>query len=531
MQLSSTLFKTKQPLKNIRFIDEDKNGNNIIFISEDTSDNNQLVNFLSSQIKGYYNEITIPGIITNFLGKKLSSQKYYLHMKKNLPNFKYNRLPTNKINDKTNIFDISNIMPQILLISKSRSKKMVHVEFMKFINSIIKDYNSSSKNYLLINGSTKLSSEQADYLNLLEYSFRLNSNKIQTSLDGIVYLLNGKYYPLTISEIDKKNNRFLKLNRTIYNLIISNKDKLSIGEEEIDLNTISNKETTLKASQKVIKDKIDKLLNNITDENNITSMNEIKDLVYSDDSLEGTFEEKLNKLYAKEDIKKTKLLSLKDEVNNKYNGIIDINIKQKGVFNMQAIVGLNEVSSYNKQYQELMINMDEKMNNFIKHTIESDPELKIKVLNINHKVIDDNKNRYKEYNVKIQHNNIGETTNKPYVIKFRIPIVIQDKYVRVGGNNYIMISQMFPKPIIKVQPNLVRLYTAFSVSGLELKNSILNTNNNFEDIENNMISSLKSINKIKELNEFDNKDKDNIMIKYGLNDLEHFKYNKIVIKI
>lgn len=536
MQISSVLFKTKQPLKNIRFIDEDKNGNNIIFISEDTKDDNQLIKFLSSQIKGYYNEITIPGIITNFLGKKLSSQKYFIHMKKELPNFKYNRLPTKGINEKTNIFDMSYIMPQILLLSKSRSKKLVHTEFMKFINSILKDYNDSSKNYLFINGSTKISSEQADYLNLLEYSFRLNGNKLSTELDGIVYVMNGKYYPLTISEIDKKKNKILKLNRMMFTLIQSNKDKLSIGEEEVELDNISNKETTLKASQKVIKEKIDKVLNNITDENNATSMNEIKDLVHSDDSLEGTFEEKLNKLYTKEAVEKDiikakEILELHDDVNDKYNGIVDLNIKQDGVFDMQAIVGLDSVSSYNKQYQELMVNMDEKMNTLFKSTLETDPTLNIKILDIKTKVVDDNKNRYKEYIVKIQHKDIGETSNKPYNISFRAPIVVQDKYVRVGGNNYVMISQMFPKPIIKVQANLVRLYTAFSVSGLELKNSILSVSNSFEDIETNMLSSLKSINKVSKLEEFTDADKDEIMIKYSIPDLEYFKHRKIVIKI
>ena len=100
----------------------------------------------------------------------------------------------------------------------------------------------------------------------------------------------------------------------------------------------------------------------------------------------------------------------------------------------------------------------------------------------------------------------------------------------MGGNNFILINQLFAKPIQKVAPNLVRFYTHFSTASLILKNTKLNANSNFEDIENIFVQQLKSINAIT-LKNFTNADKDELCDKYDIPDLKAFKYHQMKIKV
>ena len=101
---STLLYHSKTPLQNIRFYNPNtKEGDVLFFINETKTDINK---FLHSQPKGYFDNIVIPNIISNFLGKKLSAQKHYADMKKALPNYIYTRIPNSKYRgEKTSIFD------------------------------------------------------------------------------------------------------------------------------------------------------------------------------------------------------------------------------------------------------------------------------------------------------------------------------------------------------------------------------------------------------------------------------------------
>jgi len=246
----SKLMLNKQPLPNIRFWDDNKIGSNIFFVPESISkkeSDSALKKFLDTQVKAYYQTITVPNIITNFLGKKLSSQKYYLHIKKEMPNFLYNRTPGKSSAERTNIFDFSGIIDEIVSITKSRSSKLVFTELNKFIGSAIKDYDSNRLNILLIAGNPLINSGDSDFLNLLIYINKLNAGKIKSSLDGIVYLLNNKYYPIAIKDEDAK----LKFLKNIIGQVIQIKDKTSTKEkiEEIAKNAKNEEKIIIKSSR------------------------------------------------------------------------------------------------------------------------------------------------------------------------------------------------------------------------------------------------------------------------------------------
>ena len=527
MTTVTKLIKNKQPLPNVRFWDEEKIGSNIFFVPEAISPEeaySSLEKFIGTQIKGYYQQVTVPGIISNFLGKKLANQKYYLKIKKDLPNFIYSRTPGKQMNpERTNIFDFSGITSDILSTAKSRSQKQVFIEFNKLITSVIKDYPEGRSNYLVIHGSSTIDSTSADFLNFLVYINKLNSGKIKTKLDGIVYVLDGKFFPIAVPDKEEGELKFL---RNILGMIMMNKDKLATGGK---ISAKDLEDVVQDNGYQEARDKINDLVKDKGSDSIRVVQKDIKEIVHKLD-ISGTFEEKLETLY-KDSSSKTgeKVEELKRKINKKYNGNVEVSIPKTGVFDAQEIVGMDELGNYNKQKTELTENMDSLIEDLIHGTLETDPDVEIKVLNIKTKIVDDNKNRYKEYQVKIQHKDFGLTTNKPYTVSFRVPVPVQGKYIKLGGNNYILINQLFPKPIQKIEPNLVRFYSHYSVASLKIKNTKLNSTNSFEDIENTFVQQLKSIGAIK-LENLDNSTKDDLVAKYNIDDLSSFKYSKMTIK-
>lgn len=501
------LIANKQALPNVRFID-DKIGANIFYVPEIISNKDgfsSLQNFMDNQIKTFYQQITIPGIITNFLGKKLSSQKYYLSVKAAMPNFIYNRVPAKQQNDsKTNIFDMSGIISEILSLTKTRSQKKVFSEFQKLIESVMLDYKEDRKNYLLIDGFSSIDSSHSDLFNLLIYISKLNSSKIKIGLDGIIYKIDNKYYPIAVPK--EENLVFLKNHFGTIKLL-KDKSISNDSQESLDI----TKSTIEKISE-------DASNGNISDAKE--AQKQIRIELKKHATLQGTFEEKINQLFKEQEIVKV-IDKLSTEVNKKYNGNIKIDIPKVGAFDDQAIVGLDEVGNYNKQKTELAENIDDAIEDLIHGTLENDVDVDIKVLGIKHKIVDDNKNRYKEFQVKIQHKDFGKTTNKPYTVSFRIPVPVNGKYIKIGGNNYVLINQLFPKALQKVAPNMVRFYTHYSTASLSIKSSQLNALNGFKELEEKFIQNMKAL-KVITTSEIKNADKDRIADEYGLEDLQDF---------
>ncbi len=518
MTNSNKLFITHQALPNIKFENsETKKGDVLFFVPETLSDSMNdeiLIKFLNTQVKAYFGVITIPGVITSFLGKKLSSQKYYLKMKKDLPNYIYNRVPNAKLSDteKTSVLDFSGVLSDILSVSKSRSQKQVFIEFQKLMTSYSKDYGDQKK-YLFIKGDANISFQDSEFLNFLIYNFRLLAGKIKSDLDGIIYMVDKRYYPLT-----KKNDKGeLVLLKNIISMIKQKKNKEVL--KLVDL------EQVFEDARNQIRDLIKQELTTEIQKN-------IKEIVH-DLPLSGTYEEKLNALFSSDDQQRkefNELQKIGNAINKKYNGTVEVDIPRSGVFDTQKIVGLNELGNYDKQRVELTENMDELIEDLVHSTLEKDPDINLKVKGIKSKIIDDSTNRYKEYQVKIQHD-YGETTKKPYTISFRVPTPVNGKYIKLGGNNYILINQLFPSPLQKISPNLVRFYTHFSVASLSVKNSILTASNGFKELEEKFVTQLKAVKKISELKEFDNELKDSIAEEFKIGDLQDLEYSRMSITI
>ena len=157
-------------------------------------------------------------------------------------------------------------------------------------------------------------------------------------------------------------------------------------------------------------------------------------------------------------------------------------------FSLTQWIGLTDFNVYNKQDTEYRNNLDYAINDLVK-SLEKDPDLKIKVIKVDSEIKDDNKTRYKEFTAQIQHAEFGNTYNKKYSIKFIVPYPIEGKYLKIGGNDYVMVNQLFNKPIQKVNNQLVRLYTHYNTSSITLKNSKFNGVYGLMNIEKELIVS------------------------------------------
>jgi stress response protein YsnF len=67
----------------------------------------------------------------------------------------------------------------------------------------------------------------------------------------------------------------------------------------------------------------------------------------------------------------------------------------------------------------------------------------------------------------------------------------------LGGESYIPISQFYPKPVLKVSPKRVRVYTHYSTCSIHLKNHAMNDKDGVEEMLTGMAERLKAKKKLK----------------------------------
>jgi len=206
------------------------------------------------------------------------------------------------------------------------------------------------------------------------------------------------------------------------------------------------------------------------------------------------------------------------EINKKFNGTIELNESvvidsNKKPFNPFKIIGFNDFNAYGKQKTEFGDILDQAMYDLLK-SIENDKELNIKVLNINTEITDTYKDRLKTYKIKIQHPTFGYT--KPYTVSFHVPIPSKGKYLKINGTDWIMINQFHSKPVVKVSPRMVKVYTQFSTCAITIKQHALTDSDGLEALTDTMSSMLKHSKKLLQMEKLSNKNTEDILQKYNL---------------
>ena len=472
-------------------------------------------------------------IIPNLLSKELGSKPDPVIMGKVSQLMK-------KASGRPIVFDLHPLYPTFIQSFNNIPKTKIIEGFDQILNSITQDFNTKApdrKNVLILSESllqaenlnrTVLGSTSkiTSLIGFIRYLIIFNLTLSVKNLDAIIFYndKNHLFYPLTLPAVANKVGG-IQFNKAILIKLLQD-----ISPKFVDkyLQDDAKEIVTERLQETIPEDKVvvTKLLNNLESlDGNDLSISQREEFVQQLKAVVEkypgqTLKEKLTYLFkdeakeAKEvkpkakgvaagqgktipvEIKKTEASSIQDtieEINKVYNGSVqysDIESNMvKQVFDPKDIVGLEEFSSINKQQTEMFEKLDENIRD-LANAFTQDPDLNIEVMDIKSKLVETNKDRFIEYNVKIKHD-YGIATKKPYTITFRVPAPIDEKYLKVGGNNYIMIQQLFPQPIQKVSNTTARLYTHYNTTSVILKGSVLESKD-FKNIEKEFIDNLVS---------------------------------------
>jgi len=541
-----TFFKNRVTTPALIFRDNNNKGVNLIYIPEL---GNSGINFINKyRKKNYWDYVIIPMPFT-FLAHKVYTNNYLKDFKKNIPMVRIQRKFLKSGNElKSVVVDLTPLSENFAAYSKSRSKKQTMEALLELIAKFAVDNKVTDKKiYMIIDNPT---GEEKDIVDSLFYYSRLVNNKLRLEgIEGIIVSGNHRFWPLTIQEEDK-DGKYLKINTNIFNRYMKEVHGEEKEEEIAPEQSIAQTRETVRALYKVHNDKLKSTGNSIsgtakkTDSIEENPLDLIKNEVMQNQHIPGkSFEEKLTNLFNKEsnksdssdksiipsskikqeDIKKTEIVKKisKDinEMQKTFNGAIELNEnlvqKSAGTFyNPFNIIGFNTFNAYNKQDTEFGENLDQAIFDLIK-SIEMDKDLNIKVLNIKTEITDTNRDRFKTYRIKLQHKDFGY--RKPYVVSFHVPVPSKGKYLKLGGNDWIMINQFFPKPVVKTDANTVKVYTHYSTASVFLKTHSLNEENDIKELVADFTMNLKRTKKLKNIPEkISNEKQQEIIDKYGL---------------
>ncbi len=514
----STMFKNKIPTTNLIFKDEDNVGVNLLYFPELPNQGTELIN--KYRKKSYWDYTIIPKTFS-FLGHKILTNNYMRNFKKEIPQTRIQRkFMKNGQDSRSVVVDLTPLSEEFAAFAKSRSKKMLMDSFFILVEQFAQDNKTNTGHdfYLLLDGN---GSDQKDTIKSVMYYSRLSGNKLRLKdTAGIVLYGNNKFWPMTSLESDK-DGAFLKVNINILSRYMK-----EVHSEEIDP-VEETPEESVEATKAVVEQlyKVHVGRKTVTAEKMFTDqakkgeealeenpLEMIKAEVSQNKNIAGdSFEQKLSNLFkeetkeAKEKDPKGKKVEAKipkivktinanlEELNRKYNGVKTLNENTidrnaNSFYKPLNIVGFKDFHGFDKQRTEFGDNLDQAMFELIK-SMETDKKLNIKVLNIKTEITDTYSDRLKTYTIKLQHKDFGY--RKPYNVKFHVPVPSKGKYLKVGGNDYIMTNQLFSKPVVKVDPKRVRVYTHYSTCSIHLKHHAINDEQGIDALMESVADTLK----------------------------------------
>ena len=101
-------------------------------------------------------------------------------------------------------------------------------------------------------------------------------------------------------------------------------------------------------------------------------------------------------------------------------------------------------------------------------SLEQDPTNPVKIVDFKYEYADDDLNRFIEYTITVKNSAGGRPHN--YDIKLKIPALVNGRYFKLNGNNYIISNQQFLVPITKDSQNEARFITHYNMARLSTVN-------------------------------------------------------------
>jgi DNA-directed RNA polymerase beta subunit len=102
------------------------------------------------------------------------------------------------------------------------------------------------------------------------------------------------------------------------------------------------------------------------------------------------------------------------------------------------------------------------------NSVEDVKQFPIQVKNVTWELKDDTQDRFILYTITLK--NVSGGSKKPYQVQLKVPGIVNDKYFKLHGSNYIIASQQFMKPITKTDKNEVRILSSYAIIRVGIKN-------------------------------------------------------------
>jgi len=556
-------------LKDISFKDiHSGTGINLIYLSDNNSINYSKnskngVTFLERYSSKSYFQYAVVPMNFMFYNQRIKFTPYFTYMKSKVGSKlrilrKFNTTK-NDIKMKSNFYDLTALYEGYKILSQQSQVKST-TELLKLFNTIEQEslgtmFQKDTFILLDINnfGDRKLLEDLVHYSRINDGLFK------ETSIKGILVNVDDKYFPLTTATDikDKEGNvlskKKLGINYAVYNKVKQVRtmlDKEEITEELIkDNNEIFNKTTAIKntaslnnttdveAAKKSVYKSLENRLEDIhkaqkenqgavIDEKKQREINTLIDKAQNEvmrsdfKDIEGkSIEARTEALIKKPEFSKyKKIIENIRNINLKYNGAIKVDkdlLKESSETYYDGIkaTGIETFTAYNKQKTEFDEVLDEAMYDLFKG-IEQDKDAGIQVQKVKIGYEDNYKSRFKTYKIKIKNTKFGY--EKPYDIELKVPYPVNEKYLKLDSNTYIMSNQFFPQPIIKVQNSVVRMYTHFSTAAVELKGTVLNKNSDFTRLKDEFLKGMTEAKKLKSTKDLTSETIQSIKDEYGL---------------
>ena len=457
--------------------------------------------------KGIFNEVLILPMYT-FFNRKLNAQGYIKEFREMNPNIKVVPKFKTFVKGKINLIDLTVLSELYFLQTRNLSKFKLTYELIDIFNKFIEEYQNKDREfYLLIDaGKNEIDNIFTEILFKIArkngFKFKEDFLKINGGLINRFFEEEQQYkwYPLLYKkdkELIFKLNIYTQFQKD-YNSGFKDEEELDVLEK-VDEKGKINEEKKLENIREQVLSISEKLLkkNNIEDIVNNGEHQEVLDSLYEllhSENIEGeTPIEKIENLFKNKDTKTKekikKLIEYLDDINKKFNGAIKLNYKlinetNNSYYDPEKIIKLKELTGYKKHENEFDDILDHSMFDLIK-SIEKDKEAGIKVVDIKTEIYDTNKSRFKKYIITLK--NTDTENKRMYTREIIVPYPIKGKYFKIDGVNYIMINQFFPKPLLKVKPNMVRLYTHYSTFTVWLTTHLINETQDIDEFVNVLI--------------------------------------------
>lgn len=483
--------------------------------------NTNIINFIDNM---NINLTNLQGILIKLEMIKLSSsfintRNYFNNLKNDIQDHKkitiYNISPNEINRGKFLIYDHSPLVNLLEIYNESNIKKSTEflIDHLKNTNINLKLKYPSFENVPIFYLNNK--DGVINNINKMKYlkDLMFFDKFALISLNGLILTfgsfdrdgnpeLNNSSITNVISELKKIK---INLNPTINSKLLNRKIEIKSNIEkvdklDIDIEKLSSSLNSLKISDKTI---IDNFKEAITKKINsdVTSLN--------DDDLGMEILKSANKvIFNTSNIKQL----YKNEPPRLLTKLKDVNIYKQDLYFPESenltrlsdpniIIKLKNISGPVRHKYEFNENIDFNVEKLFK-TLEY-KQNPIKIIKISKELKDNDLERFSEYTIKLK--NLNENSfNDPYEIKLKLPNLINDKYFKLNGKEYIISTQQFLNPITKDKPTEVRFLTHYSMIRLRLKNlkyapseikSILTIINNkysnyvlqYDEIENSIL--------------------------------------------